>query len=182
MFTRALILLLSLTPFSSQAPVTKRAFSNGPVITSNFPDPAFINVGGTSYAFATSNGAQNVQIATSPDFNTWTVTGSDALPTIPSWSTGDIWAPDVVQLVRTSTNSKKSVRLTAKGRRLFRSLLRRRFLGEHEPTLRRDRHVLDSRRPLYGQRHRVRLSFGVSLPSLPSLLTQLPHPSSRSQH
>ncbi|KAL9072228.1 MAG: hypothetical protein Q9161_003701 [Pseudevernia consocians] len=98
MFTEALILLLSITSFSSQAPLTQRAFSNGPVITSNFPDPAFINVGGTYYAFATSNGAQNVQIATSPDFNTWTVTGSDALPTIPSWSTGDVWAPDVLQL------------------------------------------------------------------------------------
>lgn len=98
MFSQALLLLLSIAPFSSQAPLTKRAFSNGPVITSNFPDPAFINVGGTYYAFATTNGVQNVQIATSPDFDTWTVTGGDALPTIPSWSTGDVWAPDVVQL------------------------------------------------------------------------------------
>lgn len=98
MFSQILLLLLSITPFSSPAPVAKRAFSNGPVITSNFPDPAFINVGGTYYAFATSNGAQNVQIATSPDFDTWTVTGSDALPTIPSWSTGGVWAPDVAQL------------------------------------------------------------------------------------
>lgn len=99
MLSQALLLLLSFAPFSTQAPLTKRAFSNGPVITSNFPDPAFINVGGTYYAFATSNGAQNVQIATSPDFITWTVTGNDALPTIPSWSTGDVWAPDVVQVV-----------------------------------------------------------------------------------
>ena len=104
MFPHILLFLLSITPFSAQAPVTKRAFSNGPVITSNFPDPAFINVGGTYYAFATSNGDQNVQIATSPDFDTWTVTGSDALPTIPSWSTGDVWAPDVVQLVKLCTN------------------------------------------------------------------------------
>ena len=108
MFSQALLLLLSITTFSSQAPVTKRAFSNGPVITSNFPDPAFNNVRGTYYAFATSNGAQNVQIATSPDFDTWTVTGSDALPTIPSWSTGDVWAPDVVQLVRICVYLTKS--------------------------------------------------------------------------
>lgn len=115
MFSQILLLLLSITPFSSPAPVAKRAFSNGPVITSNFPDPAFINVGGTYYAFATSNGAQNVQIATSPDFDTWTVTGSDALPTIPSWSTGGVWAPDVAQLVRTSTNTMISGRLTMTG-------------------------------------------------------------------
>lgn len=103
MFSQALLLLLCIAPFSLQAPVTKRAFSNGPVITSNFPDPAFINVGGTYYAFGTSDGAINVQIATSPDFDTWTVTGGDALPTIPSWSTGTVWAPDVVQVVRSST-------------------------------------------------------------------------------
>ena len=115
MFSQVLLLLLSITPFSSPAPVAKRAFSNGPVITSNFPDPAFINVGGTYYAFATSNGAQNVQIATSPDFDTWTVTGSDALPAIPSWSTGDVWAPDVAQLVRTSTNTMINGRLTMTG-------------------------------------------------------------------
>ncbi|CAD6571184.1 MAG: hypothetical protein ASARMPREDX12_006496 [Alectoria sarmentosa] len=95
---QALLLLLSITPFSSQAPVAKRAYSNGPVITSDFADPAFINVGGTYYAFATTNGAQNIQIATSPDFDTWTVTGDDALRSIPSWSTGETWAPDVIQI------------------------------------------------------------------------------------
>ena len=101
MFPQALLLSLSLVPFSSQAPLTKRAFSNGPVITANFPDPAFINVNGTYYAFATNNGAQNIQIAISPDFDTWTVTGSDALPTLPPWATtGNVWAPDVTQIVR----------------------------------------------------------------------------------
>ena len=102
MFSQALVLLLLIIPFSSQAPFfTRPAYSNGPLITSNYPDPAYINVGETYYAFATNNGAQNVQIATSPDFDTWTVTGSDALPTLPSWSTGAVWAPDVVQLVST---------------------------------------------------------------------------------
>lgn len=103
MLSQALLLLLSFTPFSLQAPLTKRAFSNGPVITANFPDPSYINVGGVYYAFATNNGAQNIQIATSPDFDTWTVTGADALPTLPSWATtGNVWAPDVVQVVRTT--------------------------------------------------------------------------------
>lgn len=100
MFFQSLLLLLSITTFSLQAPVAKRAYSNGPVITSDFADPAFINVGGTYYAFATTNGAQNIQIATSPDFDTWTVTGGDALPSVPSWSTGETWAPDVIQIVR----------------------------------------------------------------------------------
>ena len=165
MFPQVILVLLSIIPFSSQAPVTKRAFSNGPVITSNFPDPAFINVGGTYYAFATSNGAQNVQIATSPDFNSWAVTGNDALPTIPSWSTGDVWAPDVVQLVRTSTNSTISGRLTVTGRRLLCLVLRRRFLHQHESALRRDCHVHGSRGSLYSQRYRFRLSLRVILPS-----------------
>ena len=100
MFSQVLLLFLCLISFSSQAPSTKRAFSNGPVITANFPDPAFIDVNGTYYAFATNNGVQNIQIATSPDFDTWTVTGSDALPTLPSWATGNVWAPDVTQVVR----------------------------------------------------------------------------------
>ena len=99
MFLQTLIFLVFFTSFSSQTPLTKRAFSNGPVITSNFPDPSFINVNGTYYAFATNNGAQNIQIATSPDFITWAVTGDDALPTLPSWATGNVWAPDILQLV-----------------------------------------------------------------------------------
>ncbi|KAL2042853.1 hypothetical protein N7G274_004613 [Stereocaulon virgatum] len=98
MFVRILLSILSLTPISTQFPLQKRAFSNGPVITTNFPDPAFINVGGLYTAFSTSNGGHNVPIATSPDFASWTVTGADALPALPSWSTGNTWAPDVVQL------------------------------------------------------------------------------------
>ena len=93
-----LLFLLSLVSISLQIPLQKRAYSNGPVITSNFPDPAFINVGGTYTAFSTTNGNQNIPIATSPDFASWTVTGQDALPTLPSWATGNTWAPDIIQL------------------------------------------------------------------------------------
>ncbi len=105
LYQSLLLVVSSLFCFSSQAPVenhTKRSYSNGPVLTANFPDPGFVYTGGTYYAFATSNGQQNIPVATSPDFNTWTVTGQDALPTIPSWSTGAIWAPDVIQLVSSS--------------------------------------------------------------------------------
>lgn len=83
---------------SSQSPLTKRSFSNGPAIASDFADPGFIDVDATYYAFATNTGGRNIPIATSPDFNIWTVTGQDALPSVPSWSVGQIWAPDVIRL------------------------------------------------------------------------------------
>ncbi|CAF9922780.1 MAG: hypothetical protein GOMPHAMPRED_002671 [Gomphillus americanus] len=71
---------------------------NGPVIASNFPDPAFIQEGNTYYAFATTNG-NGIPYATSPDFNTWTVSNTPAMAETGSWSTGeDLWAPDVVQI------------------------------------------------------------------------------------
>ncbi len=103
MLYQSLLFAVSLIRLSSQAPLVdlaKRSYSNGPVITANFPDPGFIYAQGTYYAFATNNGQQNVPLATSPDFNAWTLTGQDALPTVPSWSTGAIWAPDVIELVR----------------------------------------------------------------------------------
>ncbi|KAF8317376.1 hypothetical protein DL93DRAFT_2165636 [Clavulina sp. PMI_390] len=38
-------------------------------------------------------------MATSPDFQNWTLKSDyDALPTVANWSTGVVWAPDVVQL------------------------------------------------------------------------------------
>lgn len=97
-----LYLLSALIAFSSQFPFTKRAFSPGPVITSNFPDPAFITVASTYYAFSTTNGASNVPIATSPDFTTWTTTPLDALQILPPWTTGAVWAPSVLQLPSSS--------------------------------------------------------------------------------
>ena len=79
---------------------------NGPVITSNFADPCFIDVNGTYYAFATNKyikpgpGQVHIQLATSSDFQTWDLTGQDALPDVGGWATGAfVWAPDVIQLV-----------------------------------------------------------------------------------
>jgi len=81
----------------------------GPLVETNFPDPAVIHVGGISYAFATNNrgvGADmiHVQIATSTDNLTWTLMDHhDALPQVGVWETGArVWAPDVVQLVEYS--------------------------------------------------------------------------------
>ncbi|GAB7347812.1 hypothetical protein MBLNU459_g5350t2 [Dothideomycetes sp. NU459] len=86
----------------------KRSFT-GPVITSNFPDPCIIKVDGIWYAFATRTYHTTVhyQIATSPDFENWTIstnadgTPKDALPNLPAWVNPTLWAtwaPDVNQL------------------------------------------------------------------------------------
>ena len=68
-------------------------------------DPSIIQVGSTWYAFATrTKGASiHIQVASSPDFNTWTVESYDALPNLPAWvdaSSPNTWAPDVNQMVR----------------------------------------------------------------------------------
>jgi beta-xylosidase len=93
-----LIPILSLISLAWTAPLTKRSIT-GPVITSNFPDPSFIEVNGVYYAFATTNGAQLVPNAQSNDFVNWAVSGSSALTSAGSWSNGrDLWAPSVYQV------------------------------------------------------------------------------------
>jgi len=87
--------------------LTERSLS-GPVITENFPDPSIVRVRNGWYAFATNtvenNETINIQIASSPDFDTWTLLeGVDALPNPPGWvnmSMPNTWAPDVNELVR----------------------------------------------------------------------------------
>ncbi|HEX3793392.1 MAG TPA: glycoside hydrolase family 43 protein [Acidimicrobiales bacterium] len=78
-----------------------------PVLPSDFADPDVLLYGGTYYGYATQNFAApsqtiNVQTATSSDGTTWTLTGADALPTLPSWATPtaafpykNTWAPSV---------------------------------------------------------------------------------------
>ncbi|EXJ80384.1 hypothetical protein A1O1_08528 [Capronia coronata CBS 617.96] len=77
----------------------------GPLVETNFPDPAIIHVDGVSYAFATNNrgvGGEmiHIQVATSSDNQTWTLSDHhDALPQVAAWETGTrVWAPDVIQL------------------------------------------------------------------------------------
>jgi arabinan endo-1,5-alpha-L-arabinosidase len=96
--------LSSAIPNTNQ--LNKRGFSNGPVITENFPDPSIINVGGKWYSFATNNGNSppsfHVQIAESDDFTTWNYVNQDAMPDMSNaeWSNGqNVWAPDVSQIV-----------------------------------------------------------------------------------
>ncbi|KAK5061498.1 hypothetical protein LTR84_008042 [Exophiala bonariae] len=92
---------------SSNSASSSTAFGSvlGPLISSQFADPAIIHVDGTSYAFATNNrgvGSDlvHVQVATSTDNHTWTLLEHhDALPQVGAWETGvRVWAPDVVQL------------------------------------------------------------------------------------
>lgn len=67
-------------------------------IDQDFPDPDVLEVGGTYYAYATNSAAANVQVATSTDLTSWTVSTTDALPTLPDWTApGKTWAPDVSQ-------------------------------------------------------------------------------------
>ena len=77
-----------------------------PVMQHNFADPALIEVDNITYTFATTTNNINVPIAhqlKGQDMQLITTNPNnklvDAMPTLPKWSTGDIWAPDVMQLV-----------------------------------------------------------------------------------
>jgi beta-xylosidase len=66
------------------------------VYDSNFPDPFVLEAGGTYYAYATNNGAQNYPTLISKDLVRWEP-GPDAFPQLPPWATGDAWAPEVLR-------------------------------------------------------------------------------------
>ena len=84
-----------------------------PVIDADFPDPDVIEVEGTYYAYATTNGTgniegtKNIQVARSDDLVHWEML-PDALPELPSWSgfatsfagtpERATWAPDVERI------------------------------------------------------------------------------------
>ncbi|KAL6719759.1 hypothetical protein ACLMJK_001680 [Lecanora helva] len=81
--------------------------TSGPLMSSNFPDPAFIEVDGIYYAFSTQSGGANVPMASSKDMQSMDLLVDaqgrlqDAMPTLPPWTPKDnpaIWAPDVIQL------------------------------------------------------------------------------------
>jgi arabinan endo-1,5-alpha-L-arabinosidase len=80
------------SPSQSSAPKAGETF----VIDQDFPDPDVLASGGTYYAYATNTASVNIQLATSKNFSTWTVSPGDALPELPSWAEkGNTWAPDV---------------------------------------------------------------------------------------
>ena len=86
----------SSTPSGTAAPRTPGAgeFDN-PIIEGDFPDPGTLQVDGTTYAYATTNGAENIQGAQSSDLVTWERL-PEPLPTLPNWASGDTWAPEVI--------------------------------------------------------------------------------------
>jgi beta-xylosidase len=67
-----------------------------PVLDRDFPDPGVLVVDGSYYAYATQGGGRHIQVASSPDLVTWEYLG-EALPSLPTWSTGMTWAPEVIQ-------------------------------------------------------------------------------------
>ena len=75
------------------------------VLAIDFPDPAIVEAGSAYYAFSTSGNGKNIQVAMSSSFTepSWHLLDSmDVLPDPGSWangSGGNIWAPDVLQLV-----------------------------------------------------------------------------------
>ncbi|HVM31008.1 MAG TPA: family 43 glycosylhydrolase [Candidatus Limnocylindrales bacterium] len=67
-----------------------------PVLPVNFPDPHVIEVDGTYYAYATQGLGFKIQMSSSTDMVTWE-RPREALPRLPLWSPGDVWAPEVAE-------------------------------------------------------------------------------------
>ncbi|MDQ3880674.1 MAG: glycoside hydrolase family 43 protein [Chloroflexota bacterium] len=86
----------SASPAASVASATPGPgeFQN-PVIEGDFPDPGTLLVDGTYYAYATTNGAENIQGARSTDLVSWERI-AEPLPVLPDWASGDTWAPEVI--------------------------------------------------------------------------------------
>jgi beta-xylosidase len=72
-------------------------FTN-PVYSEDFPDPFVLRAGDAYYAYATTDGASEVQTLSSADLVKWTE-GPDALPEVGKWAyPGKTWAPEVLAL------------------------------------------------------------------------------------
>ena len=67
-----------------------------PVLAFDFPDPFVLRVGETYYAYSTNGGGGDIQIATSPDLQQWSLAGN-ALAGLPRWGAPHrSWAPSVL--------------------------------------------------------------------------------------
>ncbi|QDX26905.1 family 43 glycosylhydrolase [Sphingomonas suaedae] len=90
----------SATLLTLGAPAKAQTYTN-PILDENVPDPATLRVGGTLYVYATgaktgsSNPAKYIQMTKSTDLINWTPTTTVLI--LPSWATGDTWAPDVIK-------------------------------------------------------------------------------------
>ena len=100
----AALYLLHGAPTATPTQYAKRATPSGTVkkvLALDFPDPAVIQDGSTWYAFATTGKSHHIQLATSPDFDKWSLKpGHDALPKPGPWvheKSPSVWAPHVVK-------------------------------------------------------------------------------------
>ena len=67
-----------------------------PLFPADFPDPALLRVGTSTFAYATNGRFGNVQVIRSTDLQTWDRL-PDALPELPSWAAPNFtWAPSVL--------------------------------------------------------------------------------------
>lgn len=99
----AALLCLTLIPSTVLAsPIQKRAPRLA--LHSDFPDPSIVQGDdGTWFAFGTNGNGKTIQVASSTDFQSWTLLDKEVLPTLSSWETDkDHWAPDVVRRVSPS--------------------------------------------------------------------------------
>jgi beta-xylosidase len=80
----------------AQTPEVPEGEFVNPVLPLNFPDPHVIEVDGTYYAYATQGMGFKIQMSTSTDMVTW-ARPREALPRLPLWSPGDVWAPEVAE-------------------------------------------------------------------------------------
>ena len=90
--------LLSTTGWLALAasPATAAVALPDPLFPADFPDPAVVRVGATTYAYATNGRFGNVQVIRSNDLATWERL-PDALPELPSWAAPNFtWAPSVL--------------------------------------------------------------------------------------
>lgn len=84
-----------------------------PILQGNFADPSIIEVDGITYTFSTTDSGLNVPIATQHQGQgaEKLMAGSnrpqDAMPSLPQWSSGGIWAPHVVRLVSIMIQSSR---------------------------------------------------------------------------
>lgn len=96
----SLVITTLLAALTTAFPYTAPTHRIAKAIDANFPDPAIIKDGNTWYAFATTDHGKNVQVASSPDFKTWTVLDEDVMSTAGAWAASthsNVWAPDVIR-------------------------------------------------------------------------------------
>ena len=97
--TILILVLATAGTLASAMPQTSAATATAlpdPLFVPDFPDPAVLKVGTTTYAFATNGRFGNVQVIRSTDLRAWERL-PDALPELPTWAAPNFtWAPSVL--------------------------------------------------------------------------------------